>query len=465
MPGAFLYGLAGQTLGLYFAHGQCLPCGGSLPWPDASGVISALAAATGLVVLMSFMPRAFTIGEKRADTKRELEPEVAERKRAEVIFRGLLESAPDAMVVVDTKGNIALVNEQTQRLFGYQREEMVGKPMELLMPERYRGRHVSERMNYVKEPRARAMGSGLELFGRRKDGSEFPVEISLCPLRTDEGILISSAIRDISDRKRVQIELARARDEALEGSRLKSVFVANMSHELRTPLNGIIGFSQLLYTGHIAPGSAEYKQSLGDILSSARHLLSVINNVLDLAKVESGKMEFVPEPIDPALVVEEVRSVLRGVAAQKSIRVDAEVARDIGEVVLDSGKLRQVLYNYLSNAIKFSGDGAQVAIRMRPEGEEWLRLEVEDSGEGILAEDLPRLFSEFHQLDSSSSKRHQGTGLGLALTRQIVEAQGGTVGVSSEHGKGSIFWAVLPRRYPARDGNGPERVPNGNHPD
>ena len=466
MPGAFLYVLAAQASGLRFAHDQWLSWDRSLLWPEAADAISAFAAVICLVVLVPLMPRvfAFATGRRLADTNRELEPEVAERKRAEAIFRGLLESAPDAMVIVDAKGNIALVNGQTERLFGYQREEMVGKPMELLMPERFRGRHVSERMNYVKEPRARAMGSGLELFGRRKEGSEFPVEISLCPLRTDAGMLISSAIRDISDRKRVQLELARARDEALEGSRLKSVFVANMSHELRTPLNGIIGFSQLLYAGHIAPGSAEYKQSLADILSSARHLLSVINNALDLAKVESGKMEFVPEPIDPALLVEEVRSVLRAIAAQKNIRVDAEVALDLGGVVLDSGKLRQVLYNYLSNAIKFSGDGAHITIRMRPEGEAWLRLEVEDSGEGIRAEDLPRLFTEFHQLDSSSSKRHQGTGLGLALTRQIVEAQGGTVGVSSEHSKGSVFWAVLPRRYPARDSNGPERAPNGSHP-
>ncbi|HVB82154.1 MAG TPA: ATP-binding protein [Candidatus Binataceae bacterium] len=256
----------------------------------------------------------------------------------------------------------------------------------------------------------------------------------------------------VVERNPAQGELVRARDEALEGSRLKSAFVANMSHELRTPLNGIIGLSQLLYAGHIDLGSAEYKRSLGDILSSARHLLSLINNVLDLTKVESGNMEFTPEPVEPAPLVEEVCGVLRAVAGGNNIEIEAEIAPELSRLMLDSGKLRQVLYNYVSNALKFSAHGAHVTIRMRPEGAEWFRLEVEDNGEGIRAGDLRYLFTEFHQLDSFSGKRHQGTGLGLALTRRIVEAQGGSVGVTSEPGKGSIFWAVLPRCHSTGNG-------------
>jgi PAS domain S-box-containing protein len=415
----------------------------------AAKAATAIASLVCAVALIPLVPRALAVPtqSRLEDTNRELQREIKERKRLETHFRDLVESAPDAKVIIDATGKIVLVNGQTEKLFGYRREEIIGKPVELLLPERLHERHVGDRQTYFKETRVRSMGSGLELFGRRKDGSEFHVEISLSPLRTEEGLLVSSAIRDISDRKQAQVELAKARDEAMEASRLKSTFVANMSHELRTPLNGIIGFTQLLYSGHIAPNSTQYKQSLGDILSSARHLLSLINDVLDLAKVESGKMEFTAEPVEPAQLVEEVRGVLRAVAAQKDIQVEAKIAPDLGQVVVDNGKLRQVLYNYVSNAIKFSGNGSRVTIHMRLEDKDWFRLEVEDTGEGIRADDLGKLFSEFRQLDSPSSKRHQGTGLGLALTRRIVEAQGGRVGVTSERGKGSIFWAILPRYY------------------
>lgn len=424
-------------------------------WP--AGIVDAVTATVSLacaVLLIPLVPKALALPSQSQleATNLELAREVAERKRAEDRFRGLLESAPDAIVIVDAKGGITLVNGQAEKLFAYGREEMLGKPIEMLLPQRFRARHVSQRNGYLEEPRARAMGSGLELFGLRKGGVEFPVEVSLSPLVTAEGLLVSSAIRDISDRKRAQIELARARDEALEASRLKSAFVANMSHELRTPLNGIIGFAQLLHEGRIAPDSPEHKQSLGDILSSAHHLLRLINDVLDLSKVEAGRMEFAPEPIEPLRLVEEVCGVLRGLAAEKHIRVETEIAPDLGQLVLDSAKLKQVLYNYLSNALKFTGEGAHVAIRMCPEGVDWFRLEVEDDGEGIRAEDLEHLFTEFRQLDSGFNKRHQGTGLGLALTKRIVEAQGGRVGVRSEPGRGSSFWAVLPRSFAGRFG-------------
>jgi signal transduction histidine kinase len=235
------------------------------------------------------------------------------------------------------------------------------------------------------------------------------------------------------------------KDRAESANRQKSGFLANMSHELRTPLNAIMGFSKLMAHGKVGPVSAQQEEFLGDILKSSEHLLQLINNVLDLAKVEAGKMEFYPEPIDLRQLVDEVRNILRAVSAAKQIQIDTDIDRTCSDLVLDPAKLRQVLYNYVSNALKFSGANGQVVIRVRPEEATAFRLEVQDNGIGISADDIKSLFSEFRQLDSSAAKKYQGTGLGLALTRRIVEAQGGHVGVDSSPGRGSTFFAVLPR--------------------
>ena len=236
-----------------------------------------------------------------------------------------------------------------------------------------------------------------------------------------------------------------ASERAEKSSRAKSEFLATMSHELRTPLNAIIGFSELMHDGKTGSVSADQQEFLGDILASSRHLLQLINDVLDLSKVESGKMEFHPEPVDLAKLVDEIQDVLRGVAAGKRIRLAATVDPGIGPVVLDPAKLKQVLYNFLSNAVKFTPEAGRVSVRAAPEGPDAVRLEVEDTGIGIRAEDLERLFVEFQQLDAGPARTHEGTGLGLALTKRLVEAQGGRVGVRSTLGQGSVFFAILPR--------------------
>ncbi len=258
---------------------------------------------------------------------------------------------------------------------------------------------------------------------------------------------------EIAERKDLEEEL-RAKNRELEeqsrrvqeATRLKSEFLANMSHELRTPLNAIIGFAELMHDGKVGPVSTLHKECLDDILTSSRHLLQLINDVLDLSKVEAGKMEFRPETVNLERLAGEVRDILRGLAAQKRIRLAVEIDPALGEVVIDAGKLKQVLYNFLSNALKFTPEGGNVTLRARAEGGDQFRVEVEDDGIGIRPEDLGRLFAEFQQLDASAAKQYAGTGLGLALTKRIVEAQGGRVGVSSVHGKGSVFHAVLPRQ-------------------
>ena len=354
-------------------------------------------------------------------------------------FQGLLEAAPDAMVIVGAGGIIQLVNGQAERLFGYRRQELIGKPVEILVPPLHRGRHPDHRSRYFGDPKTRPMGAGLDLQAVRKDGSEFPAEISLAPMHAQDSTLVTAAIRDITERRVLESRIR-------EASRLKSEFLANMSHELRTPLNAIIGFAELMHRGKVGPLSANHQEYLGDILTSAKHLLQLINDVLDLSKVEAGKMEFRLERVDLTQLIREVRDILRGLAANKKLQVETDIDPRLSEAFVDPARLKQILYNYLSNAIKFTPEGGRVTIRVEPNGTDLFRLDVADSGIGIAPENIGKLFVEFQQLDASAAKTYQGTGLGLALTKRLVEGHGGRVEVRSTPGEGSTFSAILPLR-------------------
>jgi signal transduction histidine kinase len=237
-------------------------------------------------------------------------------------------------------------------------------------------------------------------------------------------------------------QLARALEAARLATEAKSRFLAGVSHELRTPLNGIIGFSELMYDGKLGPVSEDFKDVLSDILTSARHLLQLINDILDLSKVEAGRMEFRPEPCRIEMLVYEVRDVVRPLAERKRIDLSLDLAPNL-TAVIDPGRFKQVLYNYLSNAVKFTPEDGRVRVRVSRDQNSSFRLEVEDTGIGISPEEISKLFQEFQQLPNSR-KAEQGTGLGLALTRHIVEAQGGSVSVRSTPGSGSVFAALFP---------------------
>jgi signal transduction histidine kinase len=253
---------------------------------------------------------------------------------------------------------------------------------------------------------------------------------------------LSRARRELEDKNR---ELEARHRIAVEATRQKSDFLARMSHELRTPLNAIIGFSRLLFDGAVPPDAPEHREFIGDVLASAEHLLGLVNDLLDLSKIEAGRLELYPERFDLQTLVAEVVSTLRSVAAESDIRISIAIAPALRDLFLDVGRVKQVLYNYLSNALKFTPGGGRVEVRAEPEPPSSFRVEVEDSGRGIAPEHIDRLFVDFEQVGTPEERR-RGTGLGLALTRRIVEAHGGSVGVRSRMGEGSVFHAVLPLR-------------------
>ena len=387
--------------------------------------------------------------------------------RADRRFRELLEAAPDAIFEVDSDGRIVLLNAVAENMFGYSRAELLGQPIELLIPSDLRGRHEQHRFGYWSHPTTRPMGSGLNLLAQKKDGARFPVEISLSAVKSEDSFRVSAIVRDVTDRKQTEQLIQALHDsftrelsatnqqlelrnrEVERANRLKSEFLASMSHELRTPLHTIIGFSELLSEQLEGPLNEKQKRFVNHIHHDSLHLLELINDILDLSKIEAGRLELHPEMFDAIAALEEVLSSIRALGAQKSIGIDNHVQ---GELTLyaDRVRFKEILYNLLSNAVKFTPDGGRIWLEAALEAGS-VSISVIDTGVGIPAEEHQSIFNKFHQAGPTTRGVREGTGLGLAITKRLVEQHGGRIGVESEPGHGSRFTFTLPLLFAAAD--------------
>jgi PAS domain S-box-containing protein len=355
-------------------------------------------------------------------------------------LRLVVDAAPVAIVVAAEDGSITLINEQGERLFGYERDELLGRSIETLVPERFRRAHPILRAGYHTAPATRPMGAGRDLYGLRRDHTEVPIEIGLNFITTRNGTFVLASIIDITERKHAE-EMRLQRDRALDASQLKSQFVATMSHELRTPLNAIIGLAELLGETALDERQRTYVESIDH---SAGALLAVISSILDFSKIEAGKIDLETRDFELETVVEGAANVLAQQVRDKGLALHTYVDPMIPRTLRgDQDRLRQILLNLIGNAVKFTDHG-HIVVRALPaetsSRHARVRFEVQDTGIGIPAEVLPRLFEPFIQADGSASRRFGGTGLGLSISKRLVELMDGEIGVSAEEGQGSLFW-------------------------
>jgi PAS domain S-box-containing protein len=362
------------------------------------------------------------------------------RLASEAKFRAIFDSAVDGIVTTSSDGVVQSLNGAAEAMFGWREAELAGRHVSVVFP------NIGPATANLREAGA-AQG---EVTARRRDGSQLPVSIAVARWTGDGQSFVTGIVRDITERTRLETELRGAKVQAEEANRAKSEFLANMSHELRTPLNAVIGFADVLKNqmfGALDPRYADYAR---DIHSSGQHLLNLINDVLDLSKAEAGHLALRDELVDVAEMIDTCRRLVAAQAAARAIAIETTVAPGAEFIRADDTRLRQVVLNLVSNAVKFTPDGGRVAIDAFDDGRGAMVLRVSDTGIGIAGEDVAKVLAPFGQVESALSRTVPGTGLGLPLTKHLVELHGGSLAIESELGKGTVVTVRLPARSTLR---------------
>jgi len=365
---------------------------------------------------------------------------------AEARNDAIVGAAGDAIITLDDEGIVHSFNRSAEAMFGVAAADIVWQRVDRLIPEASVGKHDAYlKQDYPSQPGRHGIGCTSGIEARRADGTLFPIELSVSLLEEQGRRLYIAIIRDVTERRRIEAELIRAKEAAEAADRAKSAFLATMSHELRTPLNAVIGFAQVIEMRILGADAIDrYTEYAASIRKSGEHLLGIIDDILDISRIESGSLNLAEHPVDLTDVVGQSLNLVAMQAGQRGVAVSLDLERELPPLRADELRLRQILVNLLSNAIKFTDAGGQVTVSSRQAEDGGVLLRVQDTGVGMAPEDIPKALERFSQVDQSMTRRHEGAGLGLPLTKRLVELHDGTLLIDSAPGQGTTVTVRLP---------------------